>query len=143
MALQLQFVEHQTPELCLAAVTQNGWALLFVKQQTSELCLAAMTQNGKALRYVKDQTSELCLAAMTQRGWALQYVKRQTPEMCLIALALIVGRALGYIHPRLVNVFSAQLTVCQLATSRGWLTIANLFVVQFRSTYTLLGDSRI
>ena len=44
--------------MCLAAVTQNGWALLFVKQQTPELCLAAVTQSGKALKYVKDQMPE-------------------------------------------------------------------------------------
>ena len=34
--------EKQPVELCLAAVTKNGWALEFVKEQTIEICLAAL-----------------------------------------------------------------------------------------------------
>ncbi len=34
----LQHIQEQTPEICHAAVSQNGWALQYVKKQTSELC---------------------------------------------------------------------------------------------------------
>jgi hypothetical protein len=83
----LEYVERQTPEICLAAVQQTGQALRYVKQQTLEICLAAVQQDGWALEYVKQQTPELCLAAVQQCGWALQYVKQQTPELCLAAAA--------------------------------------------------------
>ena len=49
----LRFVKAQTPELCLAAVNQNGCALEYVNEQTPELCLMAVSQNGRALQYVK------------------------------------------------------------------------------------------
>ena len=33
----MQFVKEQTPEICLAAVKQNIFALKFVKEQTPEI----------------------------------------------------------------------------------------------------------
>ena len=38
-----EITELQTPELCMAAVTQTGWALKYVNTQTPELCMAAVT----------------------------------------------------------------------------------------------------
>ena len=58
----LTIIKHQSPELCLAAVKQDGIALKYVKEQTPEICLAAVKQNGFALKYVKKQTPEICLA---------------------------------------------------------------------------------
>lgn len=46
--LRLEFVDKQTPEICLAAVKQKGLALRYVKEQTPEICLAAVRQNEKA-----------------------------------------------------------------------------------------------
>ena len=48
------YVKKQTPEIYLAAVKQNGYALEYVKEQTEDICLEAVKQNGYALRYVKD-----------------------------------------------------------------------------------------
>jgi hypothetical protein len=45
------------------AVKQNGLALEFVEHQTYEICLAAVKQNGLALEFVEHQTYEICLAA--------------------------------------------------------------------------------
>ena len=56
----------QTPELCMAAVQQDGQALVFVKNQTPELCMAAVQQDGQALEFVKKQTPELCMAAVQE-----------------------------------------------------------------------------
>ena len=78
--LDLKYIENPTPELCLAAVKNNGLNLEFVKEQTPELCLAAVEQDGIALKYVKKQTPEICLAAVNNNGWALQFVKEPTPE---------------------------------------------------------------
>ena len=39
--MELRFIEHQTPEICMAAVKQSELALEFVKEQTPEICLAA------------------------------------------------------------------------------------------------------
>lgn len=32
----LRFIQHQTPEVCLAAVEQEGLTLEFIKEQTQE-----------------------------------------------------------------------------------------------------------
>ena len=58
--------QEQTPELCLEAVKQNGWALQFVKNQTYDVCLEAIRQNGLALRFASralQQDPEVILAA--------------------------------------------------------------------------------
>ena len=84
--LKLRMTKEQTPEICLEAVKQHGWALKFVKEQTPEICIEAVKQNGYALEYVKEQTPEICLEAVKQYGWTLQFVKEQTPEICLEAV---------------------------------------------------------
>ena len=38
----------------MAAVTQDGMALQFVQEQTPELCLAAVTQNCFALHFEQE-----------------------------------------------------------------------------------------
>ena len=50
--MSLEYVEKQTPEICLAAVKENGNALYYVKDQTPELCLAAVKQDERALQFV-------------------------------------------------------------------------------------------
>lgn len=50
--LELQYIKHQTFDLCMVAVTQNGCALQFVNNQTEELCLIAVKQNKYAIKYV-------------------------------------------------------------------------------------------
>ena len=73
--IDIHSANEQTPEICLAAVQQNGFALQYVKKQTPELCLMAVQQNGNSLQYVKKQTHEICLAAVQQSEDALQYIK--------------------------------------------------------------------
>ena len=82
----LQHIEDQTPEICLEAVKENGFALQFVKEQTPEICIEAVKQNGTLLQYVRKQTPEICLEAVKKTGTSLQYVKEQTPEICLEAI---------------------------------------------------------
>jgi hypothetical protein len=75
-----------TPEICLEAVKQNGYALQYISNQTPEICLEAVKQNGYAIHYVINQTPEICLAAVKQCGSALHNVINQTPEICLEAV---------------------------------------------------------
>jgi hypothetical protein len=51
----IDHVKEQTPEMCLAAVKQDGHALEYVREQTPEICMAAIKQNSNALQYVKDE----------------------------------------------------------------------------------------
>jgi hypothetical protein len=62
----LRFVNRQTPELCMAAVCHDGYALLHVREQTPELCMAAVQQNGIVLEYVNEEfkTYKICKAAV-------------------------------------------------------------------------------
>jgi hypothetical protein len=84
--ISLEFVQEQTPELCLEDIRINPFAIEYIKEQTPEICLEAVKQNGETLQYVKEQTPEICLAAVKDFGYALQYVKEQTPEICLEAV---------------------------------------------------------
>ncbi len=51
-----QYVKIQTNELCLIAVSKNGYLLQFVKNQTDEICLASVKQYGESLFFVENQT---------------------------------------------------------------------------------------
>jgi len=102
---------HQTPELCLAAVSAHGFALGLVKERTPELCLAAVTNTGRAIKFVTDaeQTPEVCRAAVAQHGCALQYVKDPTPELCLAAV-MQNGYALEIIKEQTAELCLAAVT---------------------------------
>jgi hypothetical protein len=50
--LLLKDIKNQTPEICLAAVSNYGHALKFVHKQTLEICLAAIKQNEYAVHHV-------------------------------------------------------------------------------------------
>jgi hypothetical protein len=84
--------EIKTPELCIAAVKQNGFALEFVPKDlmTTEVCLAAVYRYGCALEYVPEslKSAEMCLAAIRQNALALEYVPEnlKTLELCLEAI---------------------------------------------------------
>jgi predicted aconitase len=69
----LPYVQEQTREICLAAVSNNGMALAYVHEQTPEICLAAIQKCGRALRYVREQTYEIIEAAVKQDKNAIIY----------------------------------------------------------------------
>jgi hypothetical protein len=98
--------ELRTPEICLAAVKQDGSALYYVpeKFKTPEIYRAAVNQNGLALKYVPEQfkTPEIYLAAVKQNGLALAYVPEElrTPEIYLAAVNQN-GFALTYVTKEL------------------------------------------
>lgn len=98
--LALQFVWNQTPKICLEAI-KNG-AFLYVREQTPEICMEAVKRSGIALRHVDYQTPELCLAAVKQNGLSLRFVKKQTPEICLAALKQ-TKQAYRDIRPKMRN----------------------------------------
>lgn len=86
--MYLKNIENQTKDICLAAVKQNGYALIYVKNQTEEICLAAVQKTGLALKYVKEQTHKICLAAINENVSALEYVREQNFEICMEAIKL-------------------------------------------------------
>lgn len=63
------------PTQIVEAIKQNRWLLEYVRHQTPEICLAAVKQNGYALQYVEDQNPELCLEAIKQNINARKYIK--------------------------------------------------------------------
>ena len=54
----------------LDSVRKNGMELQHIDLQTREICLAAVKQNGLALQYVRKQTKEIRLAAIYQNSLA-------------------------------------------------------------------------
>ena len=47
-----EYEQWENEAYCLAAVRQDGHALVYVKVQTPKICEEAVKQNGDALRYV-------------------------------------------------------------------------------------------
>lgn len=94
----LKDVEEQTPEICIAAVSENSFALAHVKEQTPEICIAAFKQlakewrrgnfdcAGSLLRMVKKHTPEVCAAAMAVDLHAFRSIREQTYELCMMAV---------------------------------------------------------
>lgn len=70
----------------LRLVIKNGLDLEFVDNQYYDLCLAAVKQNGRSLEFVKHQTEKICIAAVKSNEWAILYVKKPTIEMYKIAV---------------------------------------------------------
>lgn len=98
----LMYITKPTPDICLAAVQQNWAAFDFVREQTPEICLAAVQQNGLLLQLVYRQTPDICMAAVRQDGNALQFVDDQNFELCLAAVQQN-AHALKYVFQRRRN----------------------------------------
>lgn len=73
--LNLWDVVNQTPEIIVAAFTQNSAALQYVREQTLELCLAVVTRWPKSLKYVRCQELGICLAAAVRDRQVLRLVR--------------------------------------------------------------------
>jgi len=86
-----RFVEF-SPEVCLAVVQQNSYAIMFFAnvQRTLGVCLAAVQGDGMVIEFLTDaqRTPEVCLAAVRNRGLALRLLKEEqcTPEVCMEAV---------------------------------------------------------
>lgn len=76
----------QTEELCLLAVSINGFALTYVKKQTHAICLKAVENNGLNLEHVHSQTEEIVKTAVKQHPNAIFYAKIRTPEILRIGM---------------------------------------------------------
>lgn len=109
--LVLQFIKHQTEELCKIAVRQNCLALEFVENQTEDICITAIRKCTYALRFVKDQTDALCKEAVSRTGESLCRVKKQTNEICEIAVQQN-GLALRHVRNQTDNICKIAVQQC-------------------------------
>lgn len=87
--MQLQWVEEQTKDICLAAVENEPRAFMFVKQDLfnvydlKEICLAAFTLDGSQIehldqsRFQNSDLKEISLAAIKNNYDALQFVNHK------------------------------------------------------------------
>jgi hypothetical protein len=77
--------EERTPELCLEAVKQDGWALKFVPihLMTEEICLIAIKEDCESLFFIpeKFQTNEICKIAIEEDFYYYKYIKNPTQEI--------------------------------------------------------------
>ncbi len=84
--------EERTPEACLEAIREDGWAFDFVllALRTPELCLKAVKTGGGALRFAPwgVRIRNPCLEAVKGDGWAFRLVPEdlKTPGMCMAAV---------------------------------------------------------
>lgn len=74
-----RWTQIQSPDMCFRGVRKNGFYLACVKELTYEICLAAVTQNGLALVLVPDvfRTPQMCLAALNQDRTAIAHMSQE------------------------------------------------------------------
>jgi len=125
--LLLEYIDAQTPELCLLAVKQNGRALQFVKEPTEQIVRAAILQNGRALHYVANPSHDICMLAVKQNGLALRYVdpNQRDKSLCMMAVHTN-GLALQYV-PEALRIHY----ICEIALAQ------NGYALQFLKKQTL------
>ena len=91
-----------TPEMCMEAVRNDGYALSYVPEEliTAEMCMEAVKSNEIALKYIPEEfrTPEIYMEAIKNSGKALIHVPEEliTPEMCMEAVRND-GYALSYV----------------------------------------------
>ena len=61
--LALEYVEEQTPEICLE------------KEQTSELCFEAVRQDAKAVKFIKNLTPDLKMKLYEMNPAVIEYLQ--------------------------------------------------------------------
>jgi hypothetical protein len=75
----------------LAAIQENGYNIAHV-DKTPERCLAAVRQNGFALRVIPEalHTADMCIEAVRQNGRAIEYVSKKvlSYDICLEAVRI-------------------------------------------------------
>lgn len=91
----LQYVEDQTDDICVRAITQDAGAIRFVRDQTEDLCMLAVQKNGLAVRHIRSPSTNVSYHAAKQNGDALEHIKNQTHDIC--AAALMHGFTLGFV----------------------------------------------
>lgn len=72
----------QSEDMYLIIFGINPYLLAYMEDQTEEACLAAVSKSGNTLTYVKKQTEKICLAAVSQDPSAFQYVQEEFKEAC-------------------------------------------------------------
>jgi hypothetical protein len=82
----IQYFDVQPLDKCLIAVQKNGYYIRLIKleNQTPEICIAAVTQNGNAIGYIKHlQTPEMCMIAIKNsqnKLYSIESIQHPTME---------------------------------------------------------------
>ena len=123
------FKNLEAPEICMAAVQQDGRALKYVPADVQldnpEICIVALQQNWRALHYVPEAVKlhhpHICMAAVQQDISALQFVPEDVqlahPNICIAAVQQD-GWALQFVPE---DVKLAHPNICITAVQQnGW-----------------------
>lgn len=80
----IEFVEDQTPDLCLAAVKEYGMMVKYVHNQTPEICIEAVKNDPWAYEFVCTElrTEEISIEAVKRNGFVVEMVEIQTSTIC-------------------------------------------------------------
>jgi hypothetical protein len=80
--------EFRTNNLHKVLISQNTSAISYIPQ-TPELCLMAVSRNGYVLGYIEEQTEEMCLIAFKDNIKTIKHIKNITPKILELAIELI------------------------------------------------------
>ena len=74
LTLQYLTKERQTPEICKAAVAENGLALEFIENRTEEICAIAVGQNSAASAFIRKRIKQkICCFSPADINWVTAY----------------------------------------------------------------------
>lgn len=95
----MKFPQDQSVEACLAAVQQDGFALMYMQQQTFDICLAACRQNPEASEFIKDITLRAQVELIIQRERHTKQIKEyQKDEFDINTLKCNVANNVDHIE---------------------------------------------
>jgi prephenate dehydratase len=82
----IRFINNPPPKVQMAAVQQYGEAIHYIKNPSPEVQMAAVQSAGKAIQDIKNPSHEVQMAAVQQNGEAIQYIKNPSPEVQMAAV---------------------------------------------------------
>jgi hypothetical protein len=82
----LEYFDHQTDQVCFAAIHKDTYALNYIRNQNYEICCEAMKKDFYAINYVYYQTPQICLKAIDYDSFSFKFIRNKTFEICLKAI---------------------------------------------------------
>lgn len=97
--MALQFVDNQSVDICIAAVSNNPKSITYAKYQTDDICSIALNKNSYMFTDILDPSYNICILAIELNPYNLKYINNQTDDMCMYALN---------INPSVISVIKNQ-----------------------------------
>jgi hypothetical protein len=78
---QIELMKKMIASQNMALVHADSSNIQYIQDQTPEMCMLAVKRDSSNIQYIQDQTPEMCMLAVKRDSSNIKYVKNQTPEL--------------------------------------------------------------